>query len=100
MKLIAVNIHKGLSKKVCPFNATKRAWKLNESKFRKKFPDFVIGVASGEIKGFYRLVDVSTDSEPKRVKFNLKDCDDPEKANIISFINGRNLRYFVIKQKW
>jgi len=100
MKIIAVNIHKGLAKKVSPFKATERAWKLNESKFRKNLPDYVIGVASGQIEGFYKLVNVSTDTEPKRVKFSLKDCDDIEISNIKSFVNGKNLKYFVIKQKW
>ena len=100
MKLIAVNINKALAKKASAFDATKRAWKLNEVKFRKNLPDFVIGVASGIIKGYYKFEDVNTDIEPKRVKFTLTNCDKNEISRIDTFTSERNLKYFVIKHKW
>ncbi len=99
MKIIAVNIHNELPKKGA-LAATESAWKLNESKFRDNLPDFVIGVASGIIHGHYKFQNVYLDDELKRLKFSIIECNEKEIIRINNFINGKNLKYFVIKQKW
>lgn len=99
MKIIAVNIRKELLKKGA-FAATESAWRLNENKFRENLPEFVIGVASGKIEGHYRLLDASIDVISNRLNFSLSECDKREIEMIDHFTNGKNLKYFVIKQKW
>lgn len=100
MKILAVNIHNQLTKGLGELASTERAWKLDEKKFKENLPDFVIGVASGKIKGHYRLQDVFPDIEPNRLKFSLVDCDVTEKSLIDSFTKDKNLKYFVTKLNW
>lgn len=59
MKILAVNIHNQLAKKLGVLAATERAWLLDKNKFEKNKPDFVIGVANGVIEGYFRLLGVS-----------------------------------------
>jgi hypothetical protein len=100
MKILAVNIHNQLAKGLDFLASTERAWLLDENKFRENLPDFVIGVASGVIKGYFRLQDVFPDIEPNRLRFSSVDCDKNEIDSIDNFTKDKNLRYFVIKQKW
>ena len=101
MKILAVNIHNQHNKKLSVLAATERAWMLDENKFKENLPDFVIGVANGVIKGYFRLLGVSIDIiEPNRLKFTLTACNKNEIESIDNFTKGKNLRYFVIKQKW
>lgn len=101
MKILAVNIHNQLAKGLSVLASTERAWLLDKNKFEKNLPDFVIGVANGVIKGYFRLLGVSIDKiEPNRLKFTLTACNKVEIARIDDFIKDKNLRYFVIKQKW
>lgn len=100
MRIIAVNINKTLASGVSAFNATERAWKLNERKFLQFLPEFVIGVASGKAKEHFRLVSVNSDIEPKRLKFSLKPCLPHEISEIEAFVKNKNLKYFVVKYKW
>jgi len=98
MKIIGVNIHKALSKKSTVINATERAWLLNKSKCAGF--DYVIGVAGGQIKGYFKLNGVSADrKEPKRVKFDITACNTKEIRLINSFLGGggHNLGHFVTK---
>jgi len=99
MKIIAVNIRKTHEKKG-PKKATEEAWKLNEDKFRENRPEFVIGVASGKIHGYYKFQNFLPDIKSKRLIFSLTECDSLEIDKIDSFTNGKNLKYFVIKHKW
>lgn len=101
MKILAVNIHNQLAKKLSVLAATERAWLLDENKFRENLPDFVIGVAKGVIHGHFRLLDVDIDTiDPKRLKFTLTACDKNEINSIANFTKDKNLRYFVTKQSW
>ena len=99
MKIIAVNIHKTYVKKGAK-KATEEAWNLNEEKFKENLPEFVIGVASGKIHGYFKFLNVFRDTKSKRLKFSLIDCSSPEIDKIDQFTNGKNLKYFVIKHKW
>jgi hypothetical protein len=99
MNLIAVNISKQFEKKGL-LAATEEAWKLNQNKFRKNLPEFVIGVASGNIKSYYKFLSESYDEATNRIVFSLSECDKTDKAKIDSFTKNKNLKYFVIKQKW
>jgi hypothetical protein len=99
MKILAVNISKQISKKDSK-RATEEAWKLNEKKFKKNLPEFVIGVASGKILSYYKFLAESHDEETNRVIFSLSECDKNDKAKIESFTKDKNLKYFVLKQKW
>lgn len=101
MRILAVNIHNQLANGLSVLASTERAWLLDKNKFEKNLPDFVIGVANGVIKGYFRLLGVSIDKiEPNRLQFTLIACNNVEIASIDNFIKDKNLRYFVIKQKW
>ena len=99
MNILAVNISKQVAK-MQPFDATQEAWKLNEKKFRANLPEFVIGVAAGEIKGYYKLQNVIYDNNNERLKFTLVECNETEISLIYGFIKDKNLKYFVTKKKW
>lgn len=100
MKILAVNINKQLASRLKVLPATERAWKLDETKFRKNLPDFVIGVANGKIQGYFRLQAVFKDILPNRLRFSLINCNKNEIALIDSFTKDKNLRYFVTKLVW
>jgi hypothetical protein len=101
MKILAVNIHNQLDNDLSVLDATKRAWLLDENKFDKNLPDFVIGVANGVIKGHFRFIGWSKDKiEPNRLEFTLEYCTDAEKVSIDNFTKDKNLKYFVTKQRW
>lgn len=101
MKILAVNIHNQLAKKLSVLDATKRAWLLDENKFEKNLPVFVIGVANGDIKGYFRLMGWNKDKiEPNRLEFTLDGCTEAEIVSIDNFTKDKNLRYFVTKQRW
>jgi len=100
MKILAVNIHNQLAKGLGVLASTERAWKLDEKKFKENLPNFVIGVASGKIRAYYRLQDVFPDIEPNRLRFSLIDCDKNEISMIDRFTMDKNLSYFVTKQVW
>ena len=98
MKIIAVNINKALSEGKNTIIATQRAWLLNQARCENF--DFVIGVSTGRIRGYYVLNDVLIDLiDNNRVCFNLTSCNNEEKLRIDNFIKRRNtnLRYFVTK---
>ncbi len=101
MKIIAVNINKALAAGTSPFDATKRAWIINEKKFRADIPKYVIGVSRGDIKGFYELEAVNKDVEPRRLKFTLKEIKETTITNSIKrFTSGKKLKHFVVKYNW
>lgn len=99
MNILAVNISKQVAK-MMPLDATQEAWKLNEKKFKENLPEFVIGVAAGAIKGYYKLNNVTRDNDNIRLKFTLIECNETEISMIYSFIKDKNLKYFVTKMKW
>ncbi len=105
MKILAVNISKALDRKdinniVKIQIATERAWKLNAGKLILDIPEFVVGVASGIVYGYFNLKNATIDREPKRVRFTLNVCNEKDTRRIKIFLNGKNLKYFVTKQKW
>jgi fructose/tagatose bisphosphate aldolase len=100
MEIIAVNINKALASRASALNATKEAWKINQLKFINKNVKFVIGVASGQIHGYYKLKTVRSAGLPNRVKFLLKKCSGKEISKIDAFTKGKNLKYFVTKYNW
>lgn len=98
MKIIAVNINKGIDMHMDFKSATERAWLLNLEKCKKY--DFVIGVSFGEIKVYYKLIDVTYDRhEIERVCFDLIPCNNSEISTIIKYIyrNKINLNRIVVK---
>jgi len=90
MKLIAVNISQTLPTSSSVLIATSSAWKLKHSKFSKHKIDFVIGVASGNIFGYYRMKTSSTTGG--RVSFSLINCTPKEKSAIDSFTKNKNIK--------
>lgn len=60
MKIIAVNINKGLASGASPLVATERAWKLNINTCSGY--DYVIGISGGVIKGWFKLNGVHFDN--------------------------------------
>lgn len=99
MKLLAVNIRITI-KQLPPKEAIERAWRLNESKLNKYKPDFIIGVESGNIRGYFKIENSEPDYIQKRVKFKLIKCTVDEETQIKSFINGKKIKYFTVKYKW
>lgn len=100
MKITAVNISKTFASGLEALNASEKAWKLNENKFKKDLPKYIIGVASGKVLGYFTLKKVSPEGTNKRVKFSLKKCSIKDTSLIDAFIKGKNLKYFVIKNIW
>lgn len=95
MKIIAVNIKHNVSKMTI-MAATERAWRLNINNAR--LYDYVIGVAYGSAKGFFKIESIVKDkSYSNRVRFNLIDCSPTEKKQINSIIKNINTKGFVTK---
>jgi len=97
MKIIAVNIHNKLAEGMSTMAATQRAWIFNLNNLLNDLPDFVIGVAAGNVKGYFKLLSVGPDILPGRVIFTLRNCTPAEIIIINSAILGENLKYFVTK---
>ena len=96
MKIIAVNIKNNIVTMPNVMAATERAWKL---KIENASPyDYVIGVANGTIKGYFKIENVIEDTiEPDKIRFNLIECSSVEKKSIDSATKGINLKYFITK---
>ena len=89
MRIIAVNIRNNISKP--PLLATQRAWKLNINRACKS--DYVIGVASEDVYGYFRINGVMQDiQEPDRIAFDLIECTPNEIALINAAITSVNLK--------
>lgn len=81
-----------------PLAAASEAWKLSFATALKY--DYLIAVASGNILGCFRIENIARHSQHlDRVMFKLKECSEPEKQSILSYINKEKiyLKRFVVK---
>ena len=98
MKIIAVNISVNIQNGYGIKDSVKRAWKLKKKKTENY--NYVIGVISGSIKGYFKREDTIIDARhPDRIAFELKEISANEKKAIRNYIakNNIGLRYFVTK---
>ena len=98
MKKVTVNINKALRDGINTEAAMQRAWKLDMNNVQKC--SHVIGVASGNIMGIYRILNVVQDAElHDRIAFNLAACTVAEELEIKNQIiqTQIGLKYFVTK---
>jgi hypothetical protein len=97
--IIAVNIHRSISRGNSVLESTRGAWHLSMQ--RSLEHKFVIGVARGKILGYFVLNGVNyfrTDPRKvRRVVFDLIPCDAQQQEQIEQYIGKANLKEFVIK---
>jgi hypothetical protein len=88
--IIAVNINRALASGLSIQNATERAWALSIDNCKKH--EYVIGVVSGAVVGYFKLNNVIQDSQlPNRVKFDLIPCTGTDIQLIDDYISSNNI---------